>query len=410
MMQLEWRVCALLVFALLLCACQPIVAPIEMAPPDDVSTVSVTADALDPALVAEVEAYVTQELEARMIPGAALGIVKDGELVYAKGFGVKELGGNDPVTPDTNFLVSSVTKTFTAVAMMQLVEQGLVDLDAPVTEYLPYFTLAEPESQQMTIRQLLSHTAGMPDVRDFDAEAQAPDKPTDEGHLEAYLRSYSDASLLYPPGEGWSYSTLGMDVLGDVIAKVSGMSYEQYLEENILDPLGMENSTIRLANVDRDRMVTPHRRGAGSPTVMEYISTSQVQAPGNGLFTNVNDIARFAIANLNKGAMDEFELLPASAYATMWTPQTEMTGWAEWLGPRFNFYGLGWWVGEDGGYQAIGGYGADNGFCAHMELLPEQGLAVISFVNYMDFDDMVLSASDIGSHVAVMVADFEANH
>ena len=409
-MQLEWRISILLVLALLLCACQPIIAPVEMAPAEDGSEIPAAQNTLDPALVAEIEAYVTQELDARMVPGAAIGIVKDGELVYAKGFGVKELGGVDPVTPDTNFLVSSVTKTLTAVAVMQLVEQGLIDLDAPVTAYLPYFTLAEPESQQMTIRQLLSHTAGMPDVRDFDAEAQAPDKPTDEGFLEAYLRTYSDASLLYAPGEGWSYSTLGMDVLGDVIAKVSGQSYEQYIEENILGPLEMDGSTIRLAKVDPTQMVTPYRHGEDGPTAMDYISTSQVHAPGNGLFTNVNDIAQFAIVNLNKGEIDGFELLPASAYEMMWTPQTDETPWAEWLGQRFNYYGLGWWVGEDGGHQAIGGYGADNGFCAHMELLPEQGLAVISFVNYMDFDDMVLSASDIGSHVAVMVADFEANH
>ena len=363
--------------------------------------------AITPELIAEIEAFVAQEMEARQIPGAALGIVKDGALAYAKGFGVSELGGDDPVTPDSNFLVSSVSKSFTGVGIMQLVEEGKIDLDAPVTEYLPYFTLAEPESRQMTIRQLLSHTSGMPDVGDIDAEFLSPDTPTGEGALDEYIRSYNDDSLLFQPGEEWAYSTVGIDVLGDVIAKVSGQSFEEYMNGNVLGPIGMEDSTFLLGEVDPDKLVTPHHLGTEGATTVEYIQWLRVHGPGSGLFTTVNDMARFAIVNMNHGEIDGTQVLPATAYEEMWAPQAAST-WVDWLGPRFNHYGLGWWVGEDGGYQAIGNYGAVEGFNAHLEILPEKNIAVIFLGNFMDFGQLTFNSNEIGSAIAVMLANAES--
>ena len=310
-------------------------------------------------------------MAARQIPGAALGIVKGDELVYANGFGVKELGGDDPVAPDTNFLIRSVTKSFTGVGVMQLVEQGLIDLDAPVTDYLPYFTLAEPESREITVRQLLAHTSGMPDVADFDAEQLESELPRGDGALEQYIKSWSDASLVFPPGTDWKYSTVGIDVLGDIIAKASGQTFEEYMDENVLGPLGMTASTFNLDEVNPENLVTPHRLDGEQAVPMDYIVWAQVHAPGSGLITTVEDMARFAIANMNHGTIQDVEYMPATVYEEMWQPQTPPTPWIDWLGTRFNHYGLGWWVGEDGGHEAIGNYGASNGANAHLEILPE---------------------------------------
>ena len=101
------------------------------------------------------------------VPGAAVGVVKDGKLVYTKGFGVTELGSDPPVTPESVFFMASIAKSVTGMAIMQLVEEGKIDLDAPVTQYLPYFTLADPTAKDITIRQLLSHTSGMADYGDW---------------------------------------------------------------------------------------------------------------------------------------------------------------------------------------------------------------------------------------------------
>ena len=116
---------------------------------------------IDPALIAEIEAFVEQEMAARQIPGAALGIVKDGQVAYTKGFGEAEYGSGRAMTPQTQFALASLSKEFTAAAIMQLVDQGLIDLDAPVTDYLPYFELADERYSDLTIRHLMSNTSGM---------------------------------------------------------------------------------------------------------------------------------------------------------------------------------------------------------------------------------------------------------
>jgi CubicO group peptidase (beta-lactamase class C family) len=181
------------------------------------------------------------------IPGLAVGIVEDGELVYARGFGVMKLGDpTTPVTAQTLFHMASITKPFVATAVMQLVGQGKVDPDARVTRYLPYFRLKDTRFESITVRQMLTHTSGMPDVTDY-----RWDKPEyDDGALERYVRSLSAEELRWQPGSKFAYSNMAYEVLGDLVAKVSGKSFEDYVEENILESLGMRSSTLLLKQAD----------------------------------------------------------------------------------------------------------------------------------------------------------------
>jgi CubicO group peptidase (beta-lactamase class C family) len=253
---------------------------------------------LDDATAAKIEDLVEQAMAKSQVPGAAVGIVKDGQLVYAKGFGVTKVGGDQPVTPESVFYMASIAKTVTGMAIMQLVEEGKVDLDAPVTEYLPYFTLADPAAKEITIRQLLSHSSGMADYGDLMADFSARDKRVDDGALEDYVRSFSDGTLLFPPGMGWSYSNSGFDTLGDVIAKVSGQSYEDYVQEHILAPLGMEDSTFLLADVDPAVLVAPHTwNDDGTVVVQDFYPYLRKHGPSSTLFSTVRDMASFIIAN-----------------------------------------------------------------------------------------------------------------
>ena len=228
----------LLLGALLASACRPVTAP-----------PAGTAPELDAATSAKVDALVEAQMKELGVPGVAVGIVKDGALVYAKGFGVTHRDGGMPVTPATFFQLASIAKTFTSTAILQLVEQGKVELDAPVTKYLPYFALADGREGEITVRHLLTHTSGLPDNSwtDMSPYLEARD---DEMALEDHVRSAREVSLLFDPGTKFEYTSFGYDVLGDIVAKVSGQPFEEYVAEHVFTPLGMDHSTLLLGDVD----------------------------------------------------------------------------------------------------------------------------------------------------------------
>src|SRR5256884_1309099 len=193
-------------------------------------------------LSTELEPKIKEEVQQGRLPGFAIGVVKNGKLIYAKGFGVARLGGNTPITSKSLFHMASVTKTFVATSVMQLVEKGKIDPDAPLIRYLPYFRLDDERYRNVTIRQLLSHTSGIPDTVTYNW-----DRPEyDAGALERFVRSIADQKLVLAPGEKFAYSKTGYEILGDVIAKVSGASFEDYVQHNIFTPLGMKASTLHV--------------------------------------------------------------------------------------------------------------------------------------------------------------------
>lgn len=200
---------------------------------------------------------VNQVMKSYELPGLVIGIVKDNELVYSKGFGVKNLMTRDPVTAKSLFHMASVSKPFSATAIMQFVEQGKVKLGDPVVKYLPYFKINDERHKEITISQMLSHISGMPYVFDYEW-----DKPEyDDGAAERYVRSLADKELIAAPGETFAYSNMAFEVLGDLIAKVSGMSFEDYVKTNILDPLDMKESTFLKKQVSPELATIPHVMG-----------------------------------------------------------------------------------------------------------------------------------------------------
>ncbi len=173
-----------------------------------------------------------------------------------------------------------MSKPFVATAIMQLVERGAMSLDAPVTDYLPYFKLSGTEYARITIRQMLNHTSGMPDVEDYEW-----DRPQfDEDAAERYVRSLENEAMIAAPGELWRYSNMAFDTLGDVIAKVSGQSFESYVKENILDPLGMTASTFLQPDVPEELRTPPHV-GRGEPIVSARTTLTIAATPPAGRST-----------------------------------------------------------------------------------------------------------------------------
>lgn len=170
-------------------------------------------------------------IHEQQVPGFAISVVEDNRVVYAAAFGVKNVTrSDDPITTRSLFHMASITKTFVATSIMQLVEAGKIDLDAPLVKYLPYFRMADERYKIITIRQMVTHTSGIPDVDDYEWS-----KPQyDDGALERYVRSLSNLKLDFAPGQRFQYSNMAFEVLGDVIAKVSGESFDDYVQHHIL--------------------------------------------------------------------------------------------------------------------------------------------------------------------------------
>ena len=306
------------------------------------------------------------QLEAQRAPGLAVGVVFDGIVIYSEGFGVRNTETNDPVTPDTLFRIGSTTKPLTTIGLLMLVEDGLVDLDAPVSSYVPEFTV----SDDITVRHLLSHTSGMSD----NAE---PYGRLDPAALSDYVASFDESALFGQPGAAFSYSNPGFDTVGRIIETVSGMNYADYMAEEVFPALGMERTTLypNLA------MTYPFAAGytptmSGAFPVRPNVD-NVAEYPAGFVFSSVNDLALLAEFVLSDGAINQESILTPESAQLMQTPV---------LGAGTIAYGLGLIISEYRGVTAVGHDGAINGYSSFFNTLPEYGLGVIVFANMDSFD------------------------
>lgn len=285
---------------------------------------------------------------------------------------------------------------------MQLVEAGKIDLDAPVTDYLPYFKLADERYKGITVRLLLEHRSGIPaDPEDWYPLPVA----YDDGTLEREVRSMDKLELLFAPDEQWSYSSLGMVVLGDIVQKVSGQTFEQYLQEKIIDPLGMSDTMLIIPAGEQAKVTGNHVRSEDEQVVVSDIFPYRRQfTPTGPLYSSITDMARFAVANLNRGEFEGVHILPEATYDAMWQPISKIT-WD--LGPIMNQtlidYGMTWMLGEIDGHRIVSFGGMDEGYGGEMLLAPNDGLAVVMTTNYFDYDEFNWTPWEIAIEVMQML-------
>lgn len=321
--------------------------------------------------VEHLDPFFQQMVREQRMPGFAIGIVENDRLVYVRGFGVMQVGETDrPVTPKTLFHMASITKTFVATAIMQLVEQGKVDLDAPVVRYLPYFRIDDPRYRAITVRQMVTHMSGMPDVEDYEW-----DKPQyDDGALERYVRSLGAKKLRWAPGTKFAYSNMAYEVLGDLVAKVSGVSFDDYVDENILKPLGMASSSLLLKKVEPTLLAAGHRMGRGaSLAVVAHYPYNRAHTPSSNLHSNVEDMARWISANLNRGAIGGHRILKDSTYDVMWEPAAKVGNTLD--------VGISWFLTTIEGEQTVGHSGGDDGFRSNLILIPAKKIGIVHMTN-----------------------------
>lgn len=317
-----------------------------------------------------VEALITRQMEGFDVPGMAVGIIKNGEVVYAGAHGVRALDTRTPLSTTSLFHMASVSKPFVATAVVQLVEKGKIDLDERLTHYLPYFTMADERYKDISIRHMLNHSSGIPDEDDYEW-----DKPQyDDGAAERYASSFGNVQLDFTPGEGYSYSNPAFDILAAVIAKVSGESFEDYVKTNILDPVGMVNSTFYQPDVPEELATKPHVLGNDlQREVSKIYPYNRRHAPSSTLHSNVEDMLRWARVNLNKGEIDGNRIYEETSYELLTQPQTKINENAQVC--------LSWFRSDFNSTIKFSHSGGDTGYSTYFAFIPENQSAIAVMVN-----------------------------
>lgn len=304
------------------------------------------------------------------LPGLAVGVIKDKRVIYAKGFGVQSLDAPQPLTKYSLYHMASVSKPFVATAVMQLVDKGKMSLEDKLTHYLPYFKMKDPRYKAITIKHILTHTSGIPDVEDYEW-----DKPQyDKGASERYARSFGNISLDFAPGTKHRYSNAAFDIMAAVIAKVSGTTFEHYMKKHIFDPIGMKYSTFLQPEVPKKLATAPHELDKNlAMAVRPVYPYNRRHAPSSTLHSNIHDMLLWAKMYLNKGIINQKQIISAKSYQALTTAQMK-------TGKRESVC-LSWFARPVKNYRLVNHAGGDPGFTTYFGFIPEKGMAVVVMGN-----------------------------
>ena len=277
------------------------------------------APSSQPAYTDQLEAFLLEQMERYHIPGMAIGIVREGEIEYLRGLGVANSAG-DPVMPDTPFLLASVSKSITALGVMQLVEAGQLSLDDPVQNTCPGSAVSGGDASQITVAQLLYQTSGLTTLGGIQANLR-PDAPD---ALEEGVRALSKENLAFAPGKSWEYSNLNYNVLGLLIQAVSGQRYEDYITERIFTPLEMANSHTHMEDARAGGASSGYTPFFGYPLRFDrFMPYTCAILPSAGLWSSAADLSHYLITQLNDGTFREVSVLSPAGVEAMHTPGHE---------------------------------------------------------------------------------------
>lgn len=328
----------------------------------------------------ELAQYYDEARQDWEVPGIAVAIVKDGEMIFAEGFGVKNIEGDDPVNSQTMFPIASNTKALTSAALAILVDEGKIAWQDKVVEYLPWFRLYNPYvSQNMTIRDLLCHRSGL---------------ATFSGDLIWYGSDYSREEVVrrarylkpaYGFREHFGYSNIMYIAAGEIIPAVCGQSWDEFVEEHFFDPLNMERTitTIR-ALPDFENVATPHTDFNEKVIPVEYLNWDNVAAAG-AIISSVEDVSKWLILQLNRGVWNGDTIFSPARSHEMWSQNTtlDVSGFSEqyWPSTTFKSYGLGWSLSNYQGHKIVAHSGGYDGMISYTCMVPDENLGFVILTN-----------------------------
>jgi D-alanyl-D-alanine carboxypeptidase len=312
--------------------------------------------------VEAIDAYVTKTLAARGFPGASVAVIQDGKVVLAKGYGLADTQKSVPATEQTIHQLASVTKPFTAMATLLLVDEGKIALDGKIADILPGLPAAWAP---VTVRHLLTHTSGIKSYTDVFGEQKMPDgKVLTATEILALVK---DVPLAFTPGDRMAYCNTGYYLLGMIIEKASGKKYDAFLAERIFKPLAMTSTALDTYGDARPQRARGHSLADGKTKVAEQTHPSQPFAAG-ALVSNVIDLAKF------DAALDARKFLKPATYDAMWTA-------AKLNGGTSSNYGFGWQVDTYRTRPRVSHGGGITGFSTYFARYPEDKVTVIALVN-----------------------------
>ena len=333
--------------------------------------------------------YILRGMRTAGVPAVSIALVENQQLVWAEGFGYADRKRRVPATPETVYQIGSITKVVNALAVMQLVEQGRMHLDRPITDYLPDFSMRTrwPQAAPITPRALLCHHAGLPTylLKGFFSNES----------LAELLHELRDEHLAFEPHTVFNYSNLGSDLLGLAVERLTGLPYSEALRRQLFTPLGMQ-----LTGFVPDGQIGMHL-ARGYVHDRPVLPTPIRDVPAGGLYSNVLDLARLMRAVLAGGELDNTRVLGENAIRATFEPQ--YNGLPLDFGQRF---GLGWMLGglpiEDGGQQAWHN-GGTKAFVSQLALLPESKLGVVVLANTEHAGNLVYEIAETALRLALEI-------
>ena len=334
-----------------------------------------------PATAEMLDAFVQREMKDKELPGLSIALVDGSNIVWQKGYGFSDPATKTPITAETVFRVGSVSKLFTDIAVMRLVENGKLDLDAPITKYLPEFKPRNSFDKPITLRELMSHRAGLvrePPVGNyFD-----PSDPT----LVETVKSLNQTAFIYAPQTHTKYSNAGIAAVGYVLEKTQNQPFADYLKRALLEPLGMNNSSFKptaeiAKNLAKAQMWTVFGKTFDAPSFELGI------APAGSMYTTTGDLASFASALFAADNDAPNAILKKDTLEKMWKPQFAAPD-------QKSGFGLGFFISDLDGHRQIGHGGAIYGFSTQLSVLPDDKLGVV-----------VITTKDFSNGVTTRIAE-----
>ena len=318
--------------------------------------------------------FIHEMMEHWGTPGVAVALVRDGELVLAEGFGVRDREQQTPVTNDTVFAIASATKAFTTFALGLLVDAGKLDWDTPVREYLPEFRMHDPfASERITPRDLVCHRSGLPrhDMAWYNSAATRRELV----HQVRYLEPSKDFRTT------WQYQNLMYVVAGYLAGEIAGCSWEEYIRTHIFAPLGMHNSQFAVAESQQTTdFAVPYREKDGQLTKTPFRPINAI-APAGSINSTIADMVQWLLLHVNSGIIGEQRLISEANLAQMHTPQIVMQPETKFDDVMPFGYGLGWFIDSYRGYKLVHHGGNIDGFSTLVSLMPQHRLGMVVMTN-----------------------------
>jgi CubicO group peptidase (beta-lactamase class C family) len=356
--------------------------------------------------VSQIDSWIAKTREEWDVPGLAVAVVHDGNVVLASGYGVRELGKAESVDADTLFAIASNTKAFTAASIAILADDDKLDWDDRVQKFLPWLQLYDPwVSSELRVDDLLCHRSGL---------------GTFSGDLLWWGTPYTAREVLHrtrhlKPGGSfrahYGYSNLMFLAAGEIIVNVSGQSWQSFVQDRILTPVGMQRTVTSVEDLAlRDNVASPHKPTTETVSPIPWVNWDTMAAAG-GIISSVNDMSKWMIVQLNHGRIDdETRLFSEASSRRMWSPHTiiplSKSYATRYTGTHFRAYGLGWSLSDYKGRKTVSHGGGYDGMYSHVLMVPEEKLGIVVLTNSMTGISPAISYHVLDQYLGGKVTDW----